>query len=308
MSNYYINLYYDPQRQGYDTSVWRTLNGDPIVGGNRLQLALSSIVHYGDILRGDITMNMNISVPTSGDLRSFGLYQPNRGAYIYFDITGTTFSAKTSDGTNSYSTSITWQSAWSSADTDFRILWEGGTAKFYVGGVHQASITDVSVPGDPLSFYITNGNVDTISLKYINAKGIQSFFLNEALENSAFQSAVVEQDRINISEAVTMLLLGLVPTASDSLTISESVTVSRDREISVSDSLTVSESTSLAGPPVVSDSLTISESVTLNVSPAINVSDSLTVSESSTVANGRGINVSDQLTLSESISANMPGG
>lgn len=251
MSNKYTNFYYDPQREGYDASVWRTINGEPTVGANQLRLSLASVVHYSDIWRGDITMNLNIPVPASGARKSFGLIQLNKNAYLYFDITNTTFSAKTSDGTTSSSSTITWQTAWSGTNTDFRIKWEAGTAKFFVGGVQQAAISDISIPGDPLSFYINNGNVDTITLKYIQAKSIQTFFLHEALENSSTEPLIFEGDSLTITEAVTVAqALAMAVSVNDALAITESQTVTQALSMAYNnnDALTITESITVGTP------------------------------------------------------------
>lgn len=291
MSNKYTNFYYDPQREGYDASVWRTINGEPTVGANQLRLSLASVIHYSDIWRGDITMNLNIPVPASGARKSFGLIQLNKNAYLYFDITNTTFSAKTSNGTTTNSVTITWQSDWSSTNTDFRIKWEAGTAKFFVGGVQQAAISDISIPGDPLSFYINNGNVDTITLKYIQAKSIQTFFLHEALENSSTEPLIFENESLTITEAVTVAPATTMATnVNDVLTITESQTISHALAMasSVNDALTITESitvseTETGGNPEVNDTLAITESVTLVLILQPNISDTLTITESSSV-------------------------
>lgn len=255
MSNKYTNFYYDPRREGYDTSVWRTITGganrEPTIGNNQLRFSLSSIIHFGDIWRGDITMNLNVPVPVGGARKSFGLLQLNKNAYIYFDITDTTFSAKTSNGTNTTSVTITWQSAWSSADTDFRIKWEAGTAKFFVGGVQQAAISDISVSGDPLSFYIRNENTDLMTLKYLQAKGIQTFFLHEALENSSFGFEIFMGEVIAITEAVTMSPgTSMAVNVNDTLAVTESQTITHALAISpnVNDALTITESITVGTP------------------------------------------------------------
>lgn len=287
MTNRYTNFYYDPQREGYDLSVWRTLNGEPTVGANQLRLSLASVVHYSDLWRGDVTMNLNIPVPAAGARKSFGLIQLNKNAYLYFDITNTTFSAKTSDGTSTNSASITWQSAWSSTNTDFRIKWEAGIAKFFVGGVQQAAISDASIPGDPLSFYLNNGNTDTVTLKYIQAKGIQTFFLHEALEDSSIEPMIFESDNITISEAVTMApATTMGASVNDVLTITESLTAAHalalssnvNDELTLSEDLTVSETTD-GGNPNVNDVLTISEATTMESISQPNVNETLTIAE-----------------------------
>lgn len=292
MSNKYTNFYYDPQREGFDASVWRILNGAPTVGANQLRLSLASIVHYSDIWRGDITMNLNIPVPASGARKSFGLVQLNKNAYLYFDITNTTFSAKTSDGTTSSSSTITWQSAWSSANTDFRIKWEAGTAKFFVDGVQQAAISDVSIPGDPLSFYVNNGNVDTLALKYIQAKGIQTFFLHEALEDSSTEPLIFENENLTITEAVTMApATTMASSVNDVLAITESQTIAHalamtsnvNDALTISEDITVSETTE-GGNPNVFDTLTIAEVVTMGSTNEPNVSEALSIVEFTAVS------------------------
>ena len=270
MSNKYTNFYYDPLREGFDSSVWRILDGEPTVGANQLRLSTAEITHYGDLWRGDITMNLNIPVPANGARKSFGLIQLNKNAYLYFDITNTTFSAKTSNGTNTNSVTITWQTAWSSVNTDFRIKWEAGTAKFFVDGVQQAAISDISIPGDSLSFYIKNDNPDVITLKYIEAKSIQVWILHEALENTSNEPLIFEGESLTIAEAITMSpATTMAANVNDALTITESRTVSHALAITsnVNDALTITESRTvshaLAITSNVNDALTITESVTV---------------------------------------------
>jgi hypothetical protein len=60
------NFYYDPQRQGYDTALWKTLSGTPTISGDKLRISNAEIVHYGDIFRGFLNMAMNVpATPTS---------------------------------------------------------------------------------------------------------------------------------------------------------------------------------------------------------------------------------------------------
>lgn len=311
MSNKYTNFYYDPQREGYDLSVWRTINGEPTVGANQLRLSLASVVHYSDIWRGDVTMNLNIPVPASGARKNFGLIQLNKNAYLYFDITNDVFSAKTSDGTTSTSSTITWQSSWSSVSTDFRIKWEAGTAKFFVGGVQQAATSDASIPGDPLSFYINNGNVDTITLKYIQAKGIQTFFLHEALEDSSTEPLIFESESLTIAEAVTMSpATTMASNVNDALAITESQTMAHalDMASNVNDALTITESVTsahaLALSSSVNDTLAITEDVTMLLLAFSSVSDSLTITESVTILPL--LDVIDALTITESVTVGTP--
>jgi hypothetical protein len=171
---------------------------------------------------------------------------------LAFNISGGTLSANSSDGNgNTNSVAITWQSAWSLADTEFRIKWEAGLAHFYVGGVQQAVICDISVPGDPMSLYLSNGNPDTIYLKYIDAKGIQSFSMNTPISGSqSFGRIALVGDSLAISESLTVLRAILVQNLiTDTLTITESVSMGYGAGLipgkSVSDVLTISETVSI---------------------------------------------------------------
>jgi len=206
MSNQYFNFYYDPIRQGYDTSTWKTLFGTPPQpSSNRLEVApLSSFVHYGDILRGDAKFSLTISAPASGAAKKFGFVQLNRNAYIYFKILNDVLTAETSDGTTTNSTVIEWQTGWSSAKTDFGIKWEAGRATFSVGGIEQAVISDASISGDPLSLYVENTGGDVMPLNNIVVKGIQSFMFTSGNEDSTFEPIVSESDSLIISESVTV--------------------------------------------------------------------------------------------------------
>lgn len=180
MANQFINFYYDPQRQGYDTTLWKTIAGTPSISSNKLRLNAATIIHYGDILRGEFVFNVTIpAVPTSGDSRQIGLAQLNKGSYAYFDVTGAVFSAKVSTGTSSTSTAITWQAAWTNVATKYTIRWEGGLIKFFVGGALQATMSNTGtttyLTGDPMSLYVSNSNSDNMDITDINAKQIQSY-------------------------------------------------------------------------------------------------------------------------------------
>lgn len=269
MANQYFNLYYDPLRQGYDTSSWRTLFGDaPVVGASRLMIfPQSAILHYGDILRGDAVFNVNLPAPAVGDDKTFGYIHYNKNAYAYFNIINDVFTAETSDGSNSDSVTIVWQSAWTNTNTEFRIKWEAGTATFFVGGVQQAVIQDVSVSGGPLSLYLANNSDATLLLNYIEVKAIQSYILHESLDDSAFEPIVYESDQVNIAESVTVSVADdLTANLSDSLTVSDviSMTPELDGNISVVDSIDVTESVTVIPPTDIdlSDSIDLTESVT----------------------------------------------
>jgi len=60
------NFYYDPQRQGYNTNLWKTLSGTPVVSSDKLRISNAEIVHYADLFRGFYNLVANIpATPTS---------------------------------------------------------------------------------------------------------------------------------------------------------------------------------------------------------------------------------------------------
>lgn len=95
---------------------------------------------------------------------------------------------------------------------------------------------------------------------------------------------------------------------SDSLTITESVTLTEINNINVNDAITISESITMTFVFAINvfDSLTLSESVTVENANlgGISVSDTLTITESVTMTNTElgGISVSDALTITENLS------
>lgn len=202
MSNKFYNIYYDPVREGYSTTTWRTLWGLPVMSGATLSLSDSSIIHYGDILRGDAVFNLNLSVPTLGDDKRFGFRQYNKNAYIYFDISDNVFSVKTSDGTNDNSTTLTWVSDWTDTDTEFRVKWEAGTAKFYINGNLYATISDISVPGCPLSVYAENMSDSSTLISFIEVTGIQSYRVATGTNFDYPDFSIKVGDAITMSEDI----------------------------------------------------------------------------------------------------------
>jgi len=62
MANDRINFYYDPAREGYDTTLWKTVSGVPSVSGGNVRLTAAKIIGYADIFKGEI--NYNLIIPT----------------------------------------------------------------------------------------------------------------------------------------------------------------------------------------------------------------------------------------------------
>lgn len=202
-----VNFYYDPQRQGYDTTLWRTLYGIPVLSGGALVLNVATALHFGDCRRGDFVFGVTVpSAPATGQSRQWGLRSYSSGAYLLFDVTNDVLSAKSSDGLgNTNSVAITWQSAWTAAKTEFRIKWEAGRAVFYVGGVGQAVISDDSVTGRPMSPYLANTHHDGLKFHYIDASAIQSYILTPSPEDSTWQPITYVVDTATVAENLTVV-------------------------------------------------------------------------------------------------------
>lgn len=64
-----FNFNYDPQRQGYDQGVWKTVTGTPAISGNDLLLNAAAIVQQADCLRGTYNFKITLAgAPTAGYL------------------------------------------------------------------------------------------------------------------------------------------------------------------------------------------------------------------------------------------------
>lgn len=254
------SFYYDPIRQGYDTNSWRTLSGAPaIIAGGRLSVDSGSAIHYGDILKGDISFNVNVPVvPGVTESRSFGLSAPNTSAYILFAI-GSTLICRTSDGTTSVdSAAIAWDPNWTSANIVFRIRWEAGTAKFFINGSQVYAITGDSVPAGPLSLYLQDDSATAMSFGDFNIRGTQSFVMNlKTSDSSSFDGLMFASQLVTVSENVTMATLLTLPWNGGNL--SENVTVSD----TIADLIRGNGTTGMIRNPIVNEAVTISENISL---------------------------------------------
>ena len=177
MSNNKVNFYYDPQRQGYDTTLWKTLSGVPAISGTDLRFNAASAINYADIFKGKIGFNLTVPVgPAGGQARRFGFAQLNLGAYLGFRVDGAVFQVETIDGSGNTETSnITWDAAWTGVPVLFEIDWSGFSATFYINGVKKVFLNGVSVPKNPLSVYISNGAADNLDLTYLEVKDVQGY-------------------------------------------------------------------------------------------------------------------------------------
>ena len=260
MSNQYFNFSYDPAKQGFDNSTWRTVYGNTAVVGGKLQLSQGMIIHYGDILRGDAVFSINIAAPVPGDHSSFGFTQYSKGVYAYFNIIDNVLTAETSDGVTSSSISIPWEEDWTDTDTEFRIKWEAGLVTFFVAGNIKASIgysTTLNipqsvVPNDPMSLYVASDGADTFILNYIIVKSIQSYLFSTGNIDSNFEKIVKESDKMIITDVPTVVSATTMSINKyETLTLTDTPTIVRPdllTSASVNDSITISESNSTNAP------------------------------------------------------------
>lgn len=261
MANQYYNISYDPAKQGYSTDTWRTMYGDVSIVSGQLQLNKASILHYGDILRGDAYISINIGAPVAGDNSKFGLTQYSKGAYTYFQISDGVLTAEVSNGINSRSSAIIpWLASWTDTDTEFRIKWEAGMVSFFIDGQIKAIFDDSSsvdalatavIPGCPMSIYIASDSPDLMLVDYIIVKSIQSYVISTGNSNSSFEVVVKESDKLNISDVPVMKMVDMAINKADILNITEASTVIRPElvaTVSTNDSLDISESNTTDTP------------------------------------------------------------
>ena len=260
MANQYFNISYDPAKQGFSTDTWRKVYGDVAISSGQLELNKASIIHYGDILRGDAVFSINIGAPVAGDNSRFGFTQFSKGAYLIFQISDGVLTAECSNGTTSASSAIIpWNSSWTDTDTEFRIKWEAGMVTFSIGGQFKAVFNDtytlgvptILVPGSPMSLYVASDSPDLMLLDYIIVKGIQSYVVSTGNSDSSFEVIVKESDKVRISDVITAINVSTAEVSKvDNLSMTEKVTVNRPElmfGVSGSDSIKIANDLSPTG-------------------------------------------------------------
>ncbi len=167
---------YDVVIKQFDTNFWKQVTGTTTVATNKLRFNAASAASYLQHIFADIEFFVTVpAVPTSGDSRQFGFRNPSeqtRG-YIYFDITGTTFSIKAEDEMgNTYSKTLTWSGAYTNTATSFRIRWEMDAINIYINNVLVWVISQnlLQAPSGPLVAYINNSNSDNMDVAYMLVK------------------------------------------------------------------------------------------------------------------------------------------
>lgn len=191
MANDRINFYYDPARQGYDTSLLKTITGTPTISSGKLILDQASFIGYADIFKGELEMNLLIpSSPTAGDYRTFGLKQINEDAFAGFAIIDEDFFAITEFNGEQTMIPIEWNSDWTNVNVKFSVQWQGFSARFLINGVEQFNasavpsfveempmtfINDESVPKIALSPFVENDNNDSLEMVSFQVKAAQGY-------------------------------------------------------------------------------------------------------------------------------------
>lgn len=63
-------FYYDPQRQGFNTNLWKLVSGSaPTIVSNKMRVSNAVIIHYADLLRGFFNLVANVpATPTNAYL------------------------------------------------------------------------------------------------------------------------------------------------------------------------------------------------------------------------------------------------
>jgi hypothetical protein len=281
MSDILTSFYYSPIRQGYDSNSWRTISGAPALDVNgrisvdNLVSIEGSAIHYADFVKGDVIFDVNIPVaPVAGVNRIVGLSSPNTASYIWFNF-DTSLTCETSDGTTTtVSDDITWDSAWTGANTLFKIRWGAGYAKFFINGVQVYQISDDSVPYGPLSLFLLDGADSSMTIGDVVVLGTQSYVMNLKTSDSSstnvsgklsmYQGITVSEnvaffipsykipftsgemfDLITMAENLSMLIPTFVPSKYETITISEGIILAPVLKPSIFDSVTVTENYSM---------------------------------------------------------------
>lgn len=187
MANDRLNFYYDPTRQGYDTTLLKTITGVPSVTGGAIRMTSAKFISYADIFKEDLTLNIKIpTAPTAGNSRSWGLEQINIGAKVIFNITGIVFSVKCIYNGVTTSIVIPWLAAWTNTAVNYTIKWNGFSADFLINGVRpggatllgnftETFINNASVPKVPLSMMVDNATADNMDVFFMEDQNVQGY-------------------------------------------------------------------------------------------------------------------------------------
>lgn len=165
---------YDVIIKQFDTTFWKQISGTTTVSSNKLRFNAASVASFIQHIFADFEFKVLVPAnPTSGDSRQWGMRNPSATAkgFIFFDITGTTFTLKLCDDFgNTVTRTLSWSNAvYTNADTVFRVRWEKDHINVYINGTLVDSIPQsiIMPPSGPLCAYINNGNSDNMDVSYM---------------------------------------------------------------------------------------------------------------------------------------------
>lgn len=171
------NFYYDPAKQGYTTTDFKTLSGVPAISGSVLRLNTAVTIHLGDIYKCDLAVHALVpAVPTAGDVRYIGFSNMNMGAELGFNFVDDTLMAVATDTAGNTTTeTILFDDSWFGAEAIFEILWHGPVAIFKINGTQVAKLNDIAVPKTPMSLMLDNTNADNMDIIGVEFKNIETY-------------------------------------------------------------------------------------------------------------------------------------
>jgi len=167
---------YDPIIKQYDTTFWKSTTGTPAMSSNVLRFTSAAASSFLQHIFADVEFNLTVpAVPTSGDVRTWGLRNPSSDSLgaVYFKIAGTAFTAEVVDSNgNTKSVTLTWSAGYTATATSYRFRWENDMIIFYINGVVVATIGTFempknAIPENALALRIVNGNADNLDLNYL---------------------------------------------------------------------------------------------------------------------------------------------
>ena len=259
------NFYYDPQKQGYDTTAWQTISGTPAVTANQLVLNNATVISQADFYSGEITLGVICPVaPIAGQDKRFGLAQLNRGAFVGFRITDAKLYYESEGGSTAFTPiEITWDSDWTAVATDFKIVWNNFNVEFWIGARKIAILNTGFTPNIPLGVYIKNADADDLKVMYMQVRNANVWSPSNHVEIS-LDASQVEIGSVDVLPPDTM-------TAGEKVVTTSGTAVALGTTIATK-SIYIRAKTTNTGVVYVGDSsvdATTSKQMMLNASGAI---------------------------------------
>jgi len=175
------SITYDPVVLGYDDSFFKTLSGTPSVSSNLLRFNNATASSYWCFRYGSFRAKLTFPVaPTAGQDKKIGLIIAATSEGAYFNVSGATISAKTTDENGSTTTTtITWNTDWNATATLFEIIWVKDVVQFLIAGTKVAEHTHYAgqkIPKNSASIRVVNGNADNFDVTFFEIKNPESVF------------------------------------------------------------------------------------------------------------------------------------